>query len=234
MRTFTTAARTGALAAGVGALLFTGVAAGGTAVAAPQAQPAKLTVKDYRSWLMNNDDLAASQKVLKAFDKLPGAKQRKFVGYLQNRAVTKAFALSFAGPVTKGNSSEVKYNNDVRFSGVVKGSNKVVSGARNISLSFTATERIYGIPVVTQKVDLSYKIKGGVKSPTVKRSVVNMNRAFVVKPVKSTVSGSRTVTATVTWNLAPQYKSAGKGSLVKKQSIASYSGQKFGARLSNG
>lgn len=234
MRTLATATRTGVLAAGVGALLFTGVAAGGTAVAAPQAQPAKLTVKEYRSWLMNNDDLAASQQVLKAFDKLSRAKQQKFVGYLQNRAVTKAFELSFSGSVTRGNSKEVKYNNDVRFSGVVKGSNKVVSGARNISLTFTATERIYGIPVVTQKVDLSYKVKNGVKATKVKRSVVNMNRAFVIKPVKSSVSGNRTVTATVTWNLAPQYKSVGKGSLVKKQGITSYSGQKFGARLSNG
>ncbi|MBE4736824.1 MULTISPECIES: hypothetical protein [Streptomyces] len=233
MRTLTTAARTSVLATGVGALLFTGVAAGGTAVAAPQAQPAKLTVKEYRSWLMNNDDLAASQKVLKAFDKLPGAKQRKFVGYLQNRAVTKAFVLSFAGGVKKGNTKEVRYNDDVRFSGVVKGSNRVVSGGRDISLTFTATERVYGIPVVTQKVDFSYTVKNGVKARKVKRSVVNMNRAFVIKPVKNAVSGTGTITATVTWNLAPQYGSVGKGPLVKKQAITSFAGQKFGARLSN-
>ncbi|WP_200303919.1 hypothetical protein [Streptomyces adelaidensis] len=232
MRTLATVTRTGVLAAGVGALLFTGVA-GGTAVAAPQAQPAKLTVKEYRSWLMNNDDLAASQKVLKAFDKLPAAKQRKFVDYLQNRAVTKAFALSFAGGVTRGNSKEVKYNNDVRFSGVVKGSNKVGTGGRNVSLTFTATERVYNIPVLTQQVAFTYTIKNGIKSPKVKRSVVNLNRAFVVKPVKNSVSGKNTVTATVTWNLAPQYKSAGQTSLVKKQAITSFNAQKLGARLSN-
>ncbi|MDT0574182.1 hypothetical protein RM704_43185 [Streptomyces sp. DSM 3412] len=60
-----------------------------------------------------------------------------------------------------------------------------------------------------------------------------MNRAFVIKPVKNAVSGTDTITATVTWNLAPQYRSVGKGPLVKKQAITSFAGQKFGARLSN-
>lgn len=236
MRTLATFSRAGVLAAGVGALLFTGVAAQGTATAAPQGQGAKLTVKDYRAWLMNNDEGAAAIQTLKAFDKLPKAKQQKFVDYLQNRAVTKAFQLSFAGGVAKGNDRVVTYNKDVSFTGVVKGSNKKdPKGGRNVALTFTATERIYNIPVVTQKVDFRYKIKNAsAVSPVVKSSVVNLNRAYAIKAAGTKVSGKSTVTATVTWKWAPQYKTAGTATVTKKQGITSFAGQKFGARLYNG
>ncbi|MDX2698032.1 hypothetical protein PV416_40035 [Streptomyces ipomoeae] len=239
MRTFATATRAGVLAATAGALLFTGVAAQGTAIAAPQAQPAKLTVAKYRGWLKNNDDAAASIKLLKAFDKLPKAKQQKFVDYLQNRKVQTAFDTKLSGYTNKGGHRPVAYNKDIRFVGDVKAVNKVSKGVRDITLTFTATETIYNLPVITQKTVLSYKwVAGsGHKPKTYKRSVTNLNAAFAIAPKKNeksvTVDKQGFLWATTTWNATPLYKSAGKAKIVKKQTTLA-AGAKFSASLARG
>ena len=237
MRTLAIATRTAALTAGAGALLFTGVAAQGTAVAAPQGKPAKLTVKDYRAWLKTKD-----AKTLKVFDKLPRSKQQKLVGYLQNRAVTKEFNAKVTGALAKGGHSEVAYNRDVRFVGDVKTSDSDHShGVHTITVNFTATERIYDIPVLTQKTTLSYvyesfrpqpRITG---KPKLKRSIANLNAAFAIEASKGTVTvkNKKTVVANLTWYATPKYKSAGSGALAKRQTITGSHGatDKFTAVL---
>ncbi|GHH88659.1 hypothetical protein [Streptomyces capitiformicae] len=219
MRTLATATRAGVLGVAAGALLFTGVAAQGTAVAAPQGKPAKLTVAKYRDWLKNNDEAAASIKLLKAFDKLPKAKQQKFVTYLQDRKVQKAFDVRNGGYVTRGGTSQTIHNKDVRFVANVKAVNKTDKAGRHITLTFTATERIYDLPVITKKTVLSYTVKGGVKSPKLKSSVTNLNGAFAITPAKkdSLKTNGGNIWATTTWKATPLYKSAGAGSLVKEQ-----------------
>ncbi|WP_286255972.1 hypothetical protein [Streptomyces graminofaciens] len=229
MRTLATTARTATLAAVAGALLFTGVAAQGTAVAAPQAPKDKLTVAGYRAFLKTKD-----VKTLKAFDKLPKAKQQKFVDYLQSPAVQKAYAVRAGGYVNRGGHNEEAFNKDVRFVADVKGVQKVAGGARHITLTFTATERIYGVPVITQKTVLSYQLKGGVKAQKFTRSVTNLNGAFAVTPAKNAtvvVTGDN-ISATAAWNAAPLYKSAGTATITKRQ-VTSTVNVKFNAWIGN-
>ncbi|MGJ5825819.1 hypothetical protein [Streptomyces ossamyceticus] len=222
MRTFATATRAGVLAATAGALLFTGVAAQGTAVAAPQAKASKLTVAKYRDWLKNNDEGAASIKVLKAFDKLPKAKQQKFVDYLQNRKVQEAYKVRAGGYINRGGHNEQAYNKDVRFVADVKGVRKAAPGGAHITLTFTASERIYGITVITQKTVLSYDYGTAVKSPKYQRSVTNLNGAFVIAaPQKDAVKVSgRNIQATTAWQAKPLYRSAGTTTLALPQTTS--------------
>ncbi|BBC35651.1 hypothetical protein SGFS_069450 [Streptomyces graminofaciens] len=239
MRTLT-AARTATLAAVAGAVLFTGVAAQGTAVAAPQAPKDKLTVAGYRAFLKSKD-----VKTLKAFDKLPKVKQQKFVGYLQNRAVTKAFAVTVGGTLGKSGHKEVAYNPDIRFVGDVRTTYPEGDhGIHDITVNFTATERIYNIPVVTQRTTLSYRFEDFrpqpqiTGKPKVKSSVTNLNAAFAVGASNGTavVKGKKTVVAGLTWNTTPLYKSAGSGAVAKRQTITGSHGatEKFTAVLAKG
>ncbi|WP_326579201.1 hypothetical protein OG250_17580 [Streptomyces sp. NBC_00487] len=234
MRTLATATRAGVLAATAGALLFTGVAAQGTAVAAPQGKPAKLTVAKYRDWLKNNDEATASLKLLKAFDKLPKAKQQKFVDYLQNRKVQEAYNVRAGGYINRGGHNEEAYNKDVRFVADIKGVRKATRAGSHITLTFTATERIYNLPVITQKTVLSYDYGSAVKSPKYKRSVTNLNGAVAITPVKKDaikVSG-RNISATTTWKAAPLYRSVGATPLTKRQTTATVN-VKFNAWVGN-
>ncbi|EKX60438.1 hypothetical protein PV416_40030 [Streptomyces ipomoeae] len=237
MRTLTITARAGVLAATAGALLFTGVAAQGTAVAAPQGKPAKLTVAAYRDYLKHKD-----VKTLKAFDKLPKAKQQKFVVHLQSAAVTKAFNVKVGGVLGKNGHAEVVYNNDIRFVGDTRST--VVDdshGIHRVTVNFTATERIYGIPVVTQKTTLSYVFDDFrpkpqvVGKPSVRSTVTNLNAAFGINAPKSTVTvkNRTTVVGAVAWKATPKYKSAGSAAITKRQSITSTHGatDKFTAVL---
>jgi hypothetical protein len=154
MRTLALATRTGVLAATTGALLFTGAAAQGTALAAPQAPKAKLTVQDYRAFLKKGGGSSAT--LLKSFDRLPKAKQQKFVGYLQSAAVQKAFDAALGGYVTTSKRNWEAYNKDVRFTGDVRAVTKSDKAGRHTTLTFTATESIYNLPVITHKSVLSY------------------------------------------------------------------------------
>lgn len=234
MRTLATATRASVLAVASGALLFTGVAAQGTALAAPQAQPAKLTVAKYRDWLKNNDEAAASIKLLKAFDKLPKAKQQKFVGYLQNRKVQEAYNVRAGGYINRGGHNEEAYNKDVRFVADIKGVRKATKSGSHITLTFTATERIYNIPVITRKTVLSYDYGTAVKSPKYKRSVTNLNGAVVITPVKKDVIkvSGRNISATTTWKTKPLYKSVGTTPITKRQTTSTVN-VKFNAWIGN-
>lgn len=233
MRTLATATRAGVLAATAGALLFTGVAAQGTAVAAPQGKPGQAHRREVPRLAEEQRRGHRLLKLLKAFDKLPKAKQQKFVDYLQNRKVQEAYNVRAGGYINRGGHNEEAYNKDVRFVADIKGVRKATRAGSHITLTFTATERIYNLPVITQKTVLSYDYGSAVKSPKYKRSVTNLNGAVAITPVKKDaikVSG-RNISATTTWKAAPLYRSVG-ATLTKRQTTATVN-VKFNAWVGN-
>ncbi|MFF7264954.1 hypothetical protein ACFZCL_32390 [Streptomyces sp. NPDC008159] len=233
MRTLALATRTGVLAATTGALLFTGAAAQGTALAAPQAPKAKLTVQDYRAFLKKGGGSSAT--LLKSFDGLPKAKQQKFVGYLQSAAVQKAFDAALGGYVTTSKCNWEDYNKDVRFTGDVRAVTKSDKVGRHTTLTFTATESIYNLPVISHKSVLSYTYRPGVgyKSPKFKSSLTNLNGAFAVTHgAKDSIRNGSGIWGVATWKYTPLYKSAGTAPIVKQQTTLGHTA-KFSARLTN-
>ncbi|TGB09250.1 hypothetical protein [Streptomyces sp. MZ04] len=183
---------------------------------AAAAKPAKLTVKSYQAYLKQQKTPAA-HKTLVAFRALPKGKQATFVKQLQNREAYLALSGSSKGGIKTGaRKSTVSVNKAVS----ITRASKVVSGTgkhRPTAISYTLTEKIFGIPVTSERVTVKYQLasKGKAKKivkPSAKSKVVNTNAAIAIsgpKVVKTVAKGSG-VTARATFRAVPQVKSFGK------------------------
>lgn len=155
----------------IGTAVFAGAAAAAVltpaasaATAAPaaacvqaEAAPKKLTVASYVSYLKQSRTPEA-KTTLKAFNKLPQAKKVKFVSYLQNRSAYRALAASLKGATSRNLRVITPYNKDVTF---VKDVRTVKGKDKNTTtrVTFTVTERIYSIPVTSERVWVKYQAK---------------------------------------------------------------------------
>ncbi|MEU5581221.1 hypothetical protein ABZ791_12670 [Streptomyces huasconensis] len=199
------------------------------AVSAVKKKPAQLTVKGYIKAL-KADKSPAAAKTLKAFKKLnDGKKQYAFVKLLQNRDVYEAVAGRTKGILKNGTRTSTKQLNapvKVTSSTVVTKDDK--SGRRVVT--FTVTERIYDIPVTSERISVRYTLKGKKKiaDPSASTRITNTNKAITIRAPKTTpvrvkgtsVSGHSTIKATGT------VESFGKGVTKKADSrigLSSYS-----------
>ncbi|WP_200307374.1 hypothetical protein [Streptomyces adelaidensis] len=181
--------------------------------------PAKLTVKSYVAYLKAQKTPEAKQ-TLKSFTALPAAKQAKFVGYLQNGKIYASLFKQLKGSLNRPVKTVTPFNKDVKFVHAVSAT-KNAKGAT--AVSYSATETIYGIPVTTEKLTLSYKIVNGKvqRSARAVAKVTNVNAAVAIKggPVKATVKGI--ARADVTWKATPKVQAVGKA-VVKDQAVTGH------------
>lgn len=229
MRRMSTAVVAGAAAVAVlapAASAATAAPSAPAAVAGVQAEAAakKLTVSGYVSYLKTSKKPEAKQ-TLAQFNKLPQAKKVKFVNYLQNRGVYTALTASMKGTVNRDLRVVTPYNADVNFLKTVR----TVQGKdkqRTTKVTFTVTERIYGIPVTSEQVSVKYQAKpvkpGGFVRGEAK--VTNVNAAIGIlagkiearKVIGGYLAGTR-------WTATPNYQSFGK-KVIKEQNVTSGSG----------
>ncbi|MEU9120244.1 hypothetical protein AB0C96_10340 [Streptomyces sp. NPDC048506] len=181
----------------------------------------KLTVKQYVDYLKAQKGPAA-KATLKAFRALPKAKQQKFVGHLQNRAIYQAFTASLKGttrfPVQR---VKVPYNADVTFVREIRVAKTKGIVGTDTRIAFTMTEQIFGISVTSEQVWVKYRTRphgwGASKLLGGGASVSNVNAAVRIAGdgVRTQlVRGSAHVETT--WKATPRIDSFGKG-LNKKQ-----------------
>lgn len=224
MRRMSTAVVAGAAAVAV----LTPAASAATAApsaAGVQADAAakKLTVSGYVGYLKASKKPEAKQ-TLAQFNKLPQAKKVKFVNYLQNRNVYKALTASLKGTINRDLRVVTPYNADVSFLKTVRTvQGKPKKGPTKVT--FTVTERIYGIPVTSEQVSVKYQAAGtpgGFVRGEAK--VTNVNAAITVNGGK--IEARKVIggyLAGTTWTARPNYASFGK-QVVKDQKVTSGSG----------
>ncbi|UXY25219.1 hypothetical protein [Streptomyces sp. HUAS TT20] len=185
------------------------------------AAPAKLTVAEYKSWLNRTPGASVT---LKAFNRLTPAKQKAFVGYLQNAKVYKAFTAAQDGDIPGRAMKPTRYNNDVTFTSSTTATARRAGNSTVISLSVTAAERIFNIPVTTVSTQLTYEtdrrhlITG--RGEKVSHKGTNFNAAFAIKPSASRIGPeANMLDGTTTWTATPKYTSAGTKHIKKLQVV---------------
>jgi hypothetical protein len=196
----------------------------GLAVLAPAAQAAerapadtavKLTAAGYTKYLTAQGTPEAKQ-VLKRFLALGRGQQTVFLKDLQDRRIYQAFQGRAKGTLGKSVSGAASYNKEVRF---VSKATSVVTKDKNrtATVRFTVTEQIFGIPVTSGTITVSYPTAGqGTKKLTASAKVTNLNAAVAVKGSGFSAKGN---TAQNSWVAVPQVKSFGKP-VQKKQQLS--------------
>ncbi|UUU34291.1 hypothetical protein JIX56_33100 [Streptomyces sp. CA-210063] len=198
--------------------------------------PAKLTVAAYKSWLQKAPGAADTRK---AFGKLPAAKQKAFVGYLQNAKVYKAFSVTQHGDTPSlAKQKTVRYNKDVVFTGRTVAASRPGKTTKSITLTVTTTERIFNIPVTSMTTELTYQTtkQGDVTGKGTKASHrgTNFNAAFAIKPSASRIYPEVNMMDGYTiWTATPKFKSAGTKSLKKDQVVTGNSDHSWDSTLTN-
>ncbi|MBT2487452.1 hypothetical protein J7E96_02625 [Streptomyces sp. ISL-96] len=198
------------------------------AVAQAEAkQPAQLTVKNYTAYLKHQKTPEA-RKALNAFTKLPADKQARFVKYLQNRNIYKAFSGQAKGKIDRPLKVVDSYNKDVKFvTEVTSKTDQAVQGKSVEWISFTVTERIFNVPVTSETLNLRYQFDKGKVTDVLRAGseVKNVNAAIAIHKGKVARRGhhAAVATASTVWTIYPLVKSFGKD-LDKVQEVASGSG----------
>ncbi len=203
-RRLTTVAVAGATAL---AVLAPAASASTSADAAAAKLPAKLTVKSYTAYLKAQKTPEA-KRTLKSFSALPAAKQSRFVGHLQNGKIYASLFRQLKGNLNHPLKTVTPYNEDVKF--VHEVSPRKSKGA--VSVAYTATETIFGIPVTSEKLTLHYKIAGGKvqRGARAVAAVTNLNAAVAIKGGGVKVAVKGIARADVTWKATPRVRSVGK------------------------
>ena len=202
--------------------------------AAAKPLPKRLTVQGYLGYLGQNKSPEA-RSTLKAFKKLPKAKQVKFVNYLQDRTVYKALTASLKGSQSRDLRVVTPFNTDVKFVKDVK-TVKSKDKLNTTKITFTVTERIYNIPVTSEQVWVKYQAKKGNGSvaPRAGAKATNVNAAFQLRhgkvEARKIIGGA---TGATVWTATPRYQSFGKKPVVKAQSVDGYASSYWKASLAN-
>lgn len=211
-----------ATAASIALIGGTGQAFAGSQAPTKPAAPSKLTVDAYKTWLKKAPGAAAT---FKAFSRLTPAKQRAFVGHLQNGAVYKAFSARQFGDIpSKAKSKTVRYNKDITFTSTTVAASRPVKNTKTISLTVTATERVFNIPVTSLTTTLTYQTgKDGMitgKGWKAGHKGANFNAAFAIKASATETSPeANMLDGLTTWTATPKFKSAGTKPVKKLQVV---------------
>lgn len=174
-----------AVAAPAGVAVAHSHVSGSPTASTAKKKPAELTVNSYIKAL-KADKSPAAAKTLKAFKKLDSKKQYAFVKLLQTRDVYKAVVGRSKGTLKNGTRTSTKQLNSpakVTRSAVVAKNGK--SGRRVVT--FTVTERIYNIPVTSERISVKFTLKGKKKivNPSAAIKITNTNKALVIKAPKT-------------------------------------------------
>ncbi|MDF3301029.1 hypothetical protein [Streptomyces tropicalis] len=218
---FGTAAAAGAAAAA----LLSGTAVAADAVTAQpaahagQAAASRLTVGGYTAWLKAQRTPEAT-KTLKAFTALPRLRQVQFVTFLQDRGALRALAADLKGGMS-GLHTVRHYNpavsivNDVRVT-------RSQGTAPSVRVSYTATEQVFGIPVTSEQVWVTYATKGGKYDRPLKSGshAVNTNAAIRLagRDTSHSLPAGPGAKVMVRWTATPRVSSFGAG-VAQDQSI---------------
>lgn len=169
--------------------------------------PAKLTVKSYTAYLKAQKTPEA-KRTLKSFSALPAAKQSRFVAHLQNGKIYASLFRQLKGNLNRPLKTVTPYNKDVKF--VHEVSPKKAKGA--VSVAYTATETVFGIPVTSEKLTLHYKIVDGKvqRGARAVAQVTNVNAALAIKGGGVKVAVKGIARADITWKATPRVRSVGK------------------------
>lgn len=236
---FATAATAAALAALAPAAQAApaGHSTGTVAQAAAARTPAHLTVEGYKAYLKKNWK-NGGRETTTAFKKLTPAQQKKFLRYLEDRKIYTALHDTVKGNIGHRLHVTDRYNQDVKLvtdvtSGIAK------DKAATATLSFSVSERVYGIPVTTETVTVTFQTRGHAKNKNAhaKATLKNVNAAVAVKASKvKAVSKGVVTNGSAVWTATPQVKAFGTKKIVKDhlaQAATTKSGNYFNGRLSN-
>lgn len=198
---------------------------------------AHLTVDGYQAYLKKNPQNGGRETSV-AFKKLTPAQQKKFLLHLEDSKIYLALRNTVKGNIGHRLHATNTFKQDVQL---ITDVTSRVAGDKNATatLNFTATERIYGIPVTTETVTLTFETRGSAKNKNAHAKVTlkNVNAAIAVKASKPTAVSKGTITngATV-WTATPQVGAFGTKKVVKDQLIqaaVTKTGKFFNARLTN-
>ncbi|BBC35394.1 hypothetical protein SGFS_066880 [Streptomyces graminofaciens] len=185
----------------------------GSVASAAAKQPAKLTVASYITYLKQQKTPEA-RKTLAAFRSLSKTRQAKFVGYLQNRKVYWQLVDHSWGKIGQSvHHVETAFNKDVKIVSDAT-SKRAKDKNRTVTLTHTVTEYIYGIPVTSEQVHLSYRAPADRITAVVsaKAKVTNVNAAITIKGDTRSAIGAEgsSASAATFWIATPNVKSFGK------------------------
>ncbi|MGW0835026.1 hypothetical protein [Streptomyces prunicolor] len=200
------------------------------------ALPAHLTVDGYQAYLKKNW-AKGGRETSAAFKKLTPAQRKKFLLHLEDRKIYLALRNTVKGNIGHRLHIVNSYSQDVQL--VTDVTSRIAGDkAATATLTFSVSERIYGIPVTTEAVTVSFETRGSAKNKNAHAKVTlkNVNAAIAVKASKpkAVAKGAITNGSTV-WTATPQVRAFGK-KLVKDQLIQSAvtkSGKTFNGRLAN-
>ncbi|MDX2937056.1 hypothetical protein [Streptomyces ipomoeae] len=227
-----------ATAASVALLGGTGQAFADSQAAAKPAAPAKLTVAAYKTWLKKTPGEEAKD-TLHAFNKLPAAKQKKFVGYLQDPKVLKAFVVAHQGKIPSlSYGTTVTYKKDITFTTRTSAAAPGIKDRKTITLTTRSIERIFNIPVTELSTVLTYETKGNQitgRGWKTKNYGSNYNAAFAIKSSKTrTALKANELSGVTNWTATPKYKSAGTAVIKKHQVVTGKGARTHHAEIGNG
>ncbi|MFJ7042020.1 hypothetical protein ACIQVC_01240 [Streptomyces sp. NPDC101112] len=181
--------------------------------------PAKLTVGSYIAYLKAQKTPEA-KSTLKSFSALPAAKKAKFVGYLQDGKIYGSLFKQLKGTLNLPVTNVTSYNADVKFVHSVSSKGGLKGGHL---VTYSATEKIFNIPVTTEKLTLRYEVvKGKVqRNARAQAQVTNVNAAYAIKGGAVKVAVKGIARADVTWKATPRVQAVGKA-VAKDQAVTGH------------
>ncbi|MEV6833645.1 hypothetical protein AB0N17_03785 [Streptomyces sp. NPDC051133] len=200
-------------------------------------QPAHLTVASYKAYLKKNWKKGGRETAV-AFAKLTPARQAQFLRHLEDRKVYAAFLKQVKGNFELPLHVVDPYNKDVVFVTDVT-AHVAKDKAGTLTVRFSVSERVFGIPVTTETITVKGATKGQDKS---KKAVAiaklqNVNAAVSITAGPTRAASKGVITrGSVTWTAKPQVQAFGKKKLVKDQDAAAAitkATRTFEASLSN-
>ncbi|WP_086805240.1 hypothetical protein [Streptomyces caniscabiei] len=230
-----------ATAAAIALLGGTGQAFADSRTAAESAKPtvpAKLTVDAYKKWLKKAPGEEAKD-TLHGFNKLSAAQQKKFVGYLQDPKVLKAFAVAHDGRIPSlAYGKTVTYKKDVTFTIRTSAGAPSVNDRRTITLNTWSEQRIFNVSVTRMRTVLTYETKGNRingEGRKIKNYGTNFNAAFALKSSKSrTALKANALDGVTNWTATPKYRSAGTKPIKKLQVVTGKGARTYHSQIGNG
>ncbi|UUU34292.1 hypothetical protein JIX56_33105 [Streptomyces sp. CA-210063] len=227
-----------ATAAAIALLGGTGQAFADSQAAAKPAAPAKLTVDAYKKWLKKTPGEEAKD-TLHEFNKLSAAKEKKFVAYLQDPKVLKAFVVAHSGKIPSlSYGTTVTYKKDITFTTRTSAAARGVEGRKTITLTSRSIQRIFNIPVTELSTELTYETKGNRitgKGWKTSNHGSNHNAAFAIKSSKTrAVLKANALDGVTNWTATPKYKSAGTKPIKKLQVVTGKGARTHHAHIGNG
>ncbi|MGV9243086.1 hypothetical protein [Streptomyces sp. NPDC003710] len=206
-------------------------------VQAAAQKPAHLTVGSYKAYLKKNWAKGGRETAAK-FAELTPTQQRKFLRHLEDRKVYEALRNQVKGGFGRSLHIVDPYNEDVEF--VTDVTARIAKDdAGTLTVRFSVSERIFGIPVTTETVTVKGATQGEDRSKkaVTKAHLKNVNAAIAITAGPTRAASKGAVTrGSVTWTAKPQVRAFGAKKVVKEQGAAAVvvkTNRSFVASLAN-